>query len=280
MPSSILEKGVVYFFFRGRVNVDEPSGVKDVARSYMVLRPFPNDAKLGHGTLGDDAANARLLALPKKVLPQSGKDRFIAFVEKPAASLDELKEKFLASEDYQTKTVGARHKPAPAPFGEGVYAITTTERESHLAYILTLPEEPGDLQKEMGLQEKGSYIISTRNPSYDAPKNVQLPEGPEYPKKIMDEFGSLRWLPSKPEHLDYTNAQVLLIGESSGLEKALEPLEDDEKQGKEEPKEALEHLKEEDLERMRHLPGDQSASVFADLEIHAKDYPKLRTSFT
>lgn len=89
----------------------------------------------------------------------------------------------------------------------------------------------------------------------------------------------MRWLPSKPEHLDYTNAQILLIGESSGLEEALQPLEDDEKDGKKNPKEALENLEEEDLERMRHLPGDQSASVFADLTIHAKDYPKLKTSF-
>lgn len=97
--------------------------------------------------------------------------------------------------------------------------------------------------------------------------------------RIIDEFRSLRWLPSKPAHLDYVNAQILLIGESSGPDTALEPTEEDEKEGKEEPKEVLEHLEEEDLKRMRHLPGDQSASVFADLTIHAKDYPKLQTTF-
>lgn len=182
MPSSILEKGIIYFFTRGRVNIDEPSGVKDIARSYIMLRPFQKDAGLGEGPIGD-AANARLLALPKKVLPTSGKDRFMTFVEKPSASFDELKKEFLSSEDYETKTAGTRHQPAPAPFGEGVYAITTTGRESHLAYILTLPENPGDLQSEMGLKEKGSFIISTKNPNYESPANAQLPEGPKYPEE-------------------------------------------------------------------------------------------------
>jgi hypothetical protein len=55
--------------------------------------------------------------------------------------------------------------------------------------------------------------------------------------------------------------------------------QDDKEAGKEDPKHALEDLGEEDLDRMRHLPGDQSASIFADLEVHAKDYPKLQTTF-
>lgn len=86
-------------------------------------------------------------------------------------------------------------------------------------------------------------------------------------------------MPSKPEHLNYANAQILLIGESSGIEKATEPQKKDEEEGKEEPMEVLEHLAEEDLDRMRHLPGDQSASVYADLQAHAEDYPKLQTTF-
>ena len=41
IPSSILEKGIIYFFFRGRVGVEDPQGIEDVARSYIVLRPLP-----------------------------------------------------------------------------------------------------------------------------------------------------------------------------------------------------------------------------------------------
>lgn len=84
-------------------------------------------------------------------------------------------------------------------------------------------------------------------------------------------------MPTKPTHLNFDNAQILLIGESSGIGKAVEPQKGEE--GKEEPVEVLEHLEEEDLKRMKHLPGDQSASIFADLEADAKNYPKLQTQF-
>lgn len=182
LPSTILEKGIIYFFFRGRVGIDHPSKVDDIARSYIILRPIPNDAKLGDGPIGD-AGNSRLVAIPKKVLPQSGRDRWIAFVDKSNASFDKLKEEFLAANDYETKTAGTRHSPAATPFGEGVYAITATGRESHLAYMLTLPEKLGEVQNEIGLKEKGSWILSTRNPQYSAPSNTALPEGPDFSKE-------------------------------------------------------------------------------------------------
>jgi hypothetical protein len=104
IPSSILEKGVIYFFFRGRVGVEDPQGIEDIARSYMVLRPLPIGAKLGEGPL-EDFGNARLLALPKKMLPKSGKDRFLMFVEKPNVFIKDLREQF-ASKEYATKNSG------------------------------------------------------------------------------------------------------------------------------------------------------------------------------
>lgn len=180
--SSILEKGIIYFFMRGRVGMDKVKEVNDIARSYILLRPVEKDVKLGAGPIGD-AGTTRLLALPKKVLPMSGKDRFMVFVEKSGASYDEIKKDFLSSSDYETKTAGTRHSPAATPVGEGVYAITTTGRESHLAYILTLPEKLDTVQKELGIKEKGSFILSTKNPNYTSPANAQLPQGPEYPKE-------------------------------------------------------------------------------------------------
>lgn len=153
VPSNVLEKGIIYFFIRGRVGIDTPGEVNDVARSFIILRPISKMAKLGDGPVRD-AGNTRLLALPKKVLPQSGQDRFMMFVEKSSASSEELKEEFLASNDYETKTVGTRHTPAATPVGEGVYVITTTGRESHLAYMLSLPEKLGSAQEELGLKEK------------------------------------------------------------------------------------------------------------------------------
>ena len=181
-PANILEKGIIYFFFRGRVGIDEPTEVGDIARSYIMVRPIQHDAKLGQGPIGD-VGNSRLIALPKKVLPLSGKDRFLAFVEKSHSSFKQLKDEFLSASDYDTKTAGVHHTPAATPLGEGVYCITTTGRESHLAYILTIPSQLGEVQKEIGLRDRGSFIISTRNPAYPPPANTSLPEGPSYPQE-------------------------------------------------------------------------------------------------
>ena len=181
-PSSILEKGIIYFFFRARVNIKDPQDTNDIARSYMVLRPIPHGAKIGDGPIGDDG-NCRLLALPKKVLPLSGKDRFMVFVEKAKTSFKELKDDFMSASDYATKTAGTSHSPAVTPIGEGIYAITTTGRESHLAYILTIPSELDEVQKDIGLRERGSFVTSTKNPEQKGPANASLGKSPEYPKE-------------------------------------------------------------------------------------------------
>ncbi|KAI1443616.1 hypothetical protein F5Y02DRAFT_428573 [Annulohypoxylon stygium] len=277
VPSNILEKGIIYFFIRGRVGIDEPSSVDDIRRSYIVLRPLSKDAKLGEGTI-DDAGNSRLIAIPKKVLPSSGRDRWIAFVEKSHASFQTLKDELISASDYVTKTAGVRHTPAATPVAEGTYAITTTGRESHLAYMITLPDSLGEVQREIGLKEKGSFIVSTRNPQYEAPKGTSLPQGPNYTKEVQDEFRALRWSATQPKHLDFVNTQFLLVGESSGIKKATEP-QNDQKEGQEKPIEELEKLEDEDTHRMKDLRGDDSEAIFADLQARAKDYPKLQTTF-
>lgn len=68
-----------------------------------------------------------------------------------------------------------------------------------------------------------------------------------------------------------------MIGDSSGLKKATEPQKKAE--GDEKPIEELEKLEHEDTQRMEHLKGDDSSSIFADLEVRSKDYPKLQTTF-
>jgi chemotaxis protein histidine kinase CheA len=178
-PSAILEKGIIYFFFRGRIGIDEPSDVNEVARSYIVLRPLPRGAKLEDGPIGEHGNN-RVIALPKKVLPRGPKDRFMAFVEKSKVTIEDIKKDFLSASDYETKTAGTRHSPAATPIGEGVYAITSTGRESNLAYILSIPSELGEVQKDVGLEQKGSFVTSVRNPQYEAPPQARLPEGPKF----------------------------------------------------------------------------------------------------
>ena len=102
--SSILEKGIIYFFFKGRVGVEEPQGIQDVARSYIVLRPISIDSKVETSSL-NDSRHARLLVLPKKMLPKKHGRGFLAFVKTPASSLEDLREE-LSGREYDTKTRG------------------------------------------------------------------------------------------------------------------------------------------------------------------------------
>jgi len=95
--------------------------------------------------------------------------------------------------------------------------------------------------------------------------------------RVQNSFGSLRWQPTTPEHLNYINSQFLLIGESEGIANALEHGEDGKGDGK--PREELEKLEDEDTHRMVALKGDDSAAIFADLGARAGDYPKLETTF-
>ena len=97
----------------------------------------------------------------------------------------------------------------------------------------------------MGINEKGSYVVSVKNPTTPAPGNVSLPKGAEYPQSIMEKFRGLRWIPLEPELLDYENTQILIIGERS-FEKAVEEQEKDAKDvEKETPAEEIEKLEDE-----------------------------------
>ncbi|KAG9243627.1 hypothetical protein BJ878DRAFT_423168 [Calycina marina] len=266
VPSSILEKGIIYFFFRGRVGVDEPQGIEDVARSYIVLRPLPVGAKLGEGPLPDDG-NARILALPKKMLPKSTRDRFLLFVEKTKTSITDLRNQF-SSADYPTKMSGTSHTPSAAPFAEGVYCITSTGRDSHLAYQITHPEI-GEVQKELGVFKKGSYGLSVKNPSAPGPANATLDNPARYPSSLQDKFRDLRWTPLEPEHLEYKHTQILFIGEGFGnFAHAMDELSKDKKdEKKERPEEEIEGLVGEYEKRTEGLEDDP---VFAALGLSGK----------
>lgn len=182
VSSNILEKGIIYFFFRPRVNIDDPHSVNDVARSFFVLRPTPLGAELdeGQGPLNKDA-RCRLLMLPKKKLPTSPKERDMGFVEKAGQTMNDLQENFIASSTYQTATRGERTVEEARPYAEGVYALTSTKRTTHLAYVLTIPSEPGEIQESFGLHRRGSWIVQSKNPKFPGPPFAQLPKEPDYP---------------------------------------------------------------------------------------------------
>ncbi|KAJ4347004.1 uncharacterized protein N0V89_010938 [Didymosphaeria variabile] len=256
IASNILEKGIVYFFTRNRVGIEDSDSV-------------------GQGAL-PDLENNRLLALPKKVFPKSHNDRFMAFVEKANTTIQDLKDNFFKGNEYETKTQGTRRVEPVATVAEGVYFISRTEdRSTHLVYAITIPSELGEVQEDLGLRSQGSFVISVKNPERPGPAYSNLPQGPEFPKEFIEEFRGLAWSEVKPKYLDYANTQILLIGEHT--DKAVEATKKDQKHDKNTPKEELEKLEHEDELRVEHLHGNDS--IFDDLDISRKEYSQVPTTW-
>src|SRR6188472_2055970 len=53
-----------------------------------------------------------------------------------------------------------RKGDAARPVGEGKYAIVKHQNHAELAYILEMPKEPGEAQRELGIEKEASYIVS------------------------------------------------------------------------------------------------------------------------
>ncbi len=192
------------------------------------------------------------------------------------------------------------HVPAATPFACGVYAITSTGRESHLAYHITYPEEMGQVQNELGVRKRGSFICTVKNPKAPGPSNASLQNPAEYPDDIQKKFRNLRWMPLEPELLNFQNTQMLLIGEGQGnFGHALDEMSKDSNDDKKDaPEQMLEQLEAEvsalscilwnaiesrlptplkDHHRVMHLKEDDP--VFADLGLSGKEFSKIQTSW-
>lgn len=211
--TDILETGDLAFFYRPRVEEEDPHGLDDVQRLQLALRP--------HGSGG-----YRLLVVGRKQLPDpaaGGQDRFWGFVDDAGEDAAEV-EAHLAAEDYHTATRGERHQPAARPAGEGVYAIARHGDHTHLAYVLELPEEPGEVQEALGIEPQASYVLAVKNPQAPSPPQAGLSSGQQadLPERLQEVFAGRRWADADPvELLDHPGVELLLTAASEEPEAEL-----------------------------------------------------------
>jgi hypothetical protein len=151
------------------------------------------------------------------------------------------------------------------------------------------------VQKEFGVHNRGSYVVSVKNPKYPGPGNASIKGPAQYPESVAGKFKDLRWIPLEPELLDYDNTQLLLIGEGQGdLGKAVaESSQDQQDERKEAPEEEIAKLEDEvsllneienepklinqDHHRVTALKEDDP--VFADLGLSSKEYSTMQTTW-
>lgn len=204
-----LEQGHIYFFYRPRVEQEQPQGAEDIQRLSMVIHPY-------------DKARYRLLQIGRRRLPdpaQGGQARFWGFVDS-VTSRPEKTEKALQGRTYRTKTRGERHTPAARPAGEGVYRILRHDDHTHLVYALELPRKPDEVQQELNIEQDASYIISIKNPEAGSPRSAVLSEKQQakYPQKLQKVFRGRKFSEcDPPDFLDKPGTELLLIGASEDV---------------------------------------------------------------
>ncbi|KAK9473820.1 uncharacterized protein V1510DRAFT_322565 [Dipodascopsis tothii] len=206
-----IEQGLIYFFFRPKVEHETAQGMADVQRAYVVLRP--TDEAL-HG------ARCRLLLVPRKTFAGAG-GRLLALVQEPAATVAEVRA-HLAASTYETKSLGERHLPPARPICEGVYVLSRTAQgaaRTELSYKITVPAQPSAVERDFAIEHAGRFVVSARNPLNEPPAGMAMAmPAPHYPSALQDKFNNHRWTALTPEHLGYKNTQVLFIATKHGLD--------------------------------------------------------------
>lgn len=169
--AQVLERGELFFFYRPRVGVLTVRALEDVARLYMVIRPRDRDIY-------------RRVIIGRKRFPEIEEHgRHWALVDRVESEPEPIVEEL-------------REQPIARPAGEAVYAIVDHEGHRHLAYLLELPREPGNVQFTLRIEQEASYIVT-----------VTLHDG--------------RLAPLDPALLDVPGTELALIAASVDLRREL-----------------------------------------------------------
>ncbi len=218
----VLEQGDIYFFYRPKKNSQEVKGIEDVRRFFMVtssdINGNNNNKKGSSRSKGDENQFYRLFVIGKKSLPEIRKsearssERYWARVGGIFEDKNDLTKELFSDEFRKGDTA--------RPVGMGKYFIIRHQNHAEIAYTLETPEEPGEAQKELGIEKEASYIISVINPNKPAPSGYPSADGsPEYPEEVLKEFDkneNFVSLINDTQLINYQNAQIILIGAREG----------------------------------------------------------------
>jgi hypothetical protein len=234
--AEVLEKGDIFFFYRPKTKIVDDSSdgdvksIDDIRRFFMVTATTTTAANTENeqqqqfdGTNSktpkeEESQRYRLFVIGKKSLPEirtseaRRSERYWAKVGGIFENPQELTSELLSDE--------FRKGDAARPVGEGKYAIVKHQDHAELAYVLEMPEEPGEAQRELGIEKEASYIVSIINPKVPVPTGYpSSEEPPNYPESILKEFGENENFISLARDLrfiNFQNAQMILVGAREG----------------------------------------------------------------
>ncbi|CAG8524613.1 10734_t:CDS:2 [Ambispora gerdemannii] len=280
MPSNVLEKGHISFFYRPKIAAMHPNNPNEVQRLYIMLiptliRPTLGDKpietvaqKMVKGKKTDEKEEGKLIGKPrllivgKKKLPEvENHARYWTFVDKSFDNLDDIKST-LGMEHYSTKTRGERTLQPCRPLGRGAYSILEHNKHTHLAYVLELPSQPGEVQSAFNIKHEASYIITVKNPEASNPPSAGLTSNKKssYPPELMAKFEGRRFAPLyTTEFLDYEDSELILVGTKEDIKGELGA-----------PGEYLENWADDEAKEIQLL---EDRAIFEELHLEPKDFP-------
>jgi len=157
----------------------------------------------------------RLIRIGKKKLPSIKEhNRYWGVIEESTDDFQKIHAK-LAAQQYTTITRGERKLLQCCPVGQGYYGIMESKQTTHLAYILELPSNPGEVQKTFNIDKEASFFLAVKNPTQNIPlQSSQVVLPPE----IQNTIGVAKWILAIPMNiLNYIGIEIVFIGESNDL---------------------------------------------------------------
>jgi len=234
--AEVLEKGDIFFFYRPKTKIVDDSSDGDVKSIDDIRRFFMVTATTTTAANTENEQQQQFDGTNSKTPKEEESQRYRLFVS-GKESLPEIRtSEARRSERYWAKVGGIFENPqeltsellsdefrrgdAARPVGEGKYAIVKHQDHAELAYVLEMPEEPGEAQRELGIEKEASYIVSIINPKVPVPTGYpSSEEPPNYPESILKEFGENENFISLARDLrfiNFQNAQMILVGAREG----------------------------------------------------------------
>ena len=200
---TILQKGIIYFLYRPKIQTTHVESLQDVQRLYLILKPV------------DDSKYIKIISA-KKQLPYEQDTPHFAVVDLVTSDKNELN-KNIGEEVYYTNTRGKRVQAKVRILGEGKYLIVLHKKHTHLVYQLVEPQVLKKPQKSVKITTEGSLIITVKNPVIKT-KNLGLTAKKKvvFPEKLQNKFNNKKFIPvTSPDFLKYEGTEILLIGQTT-----------------------------------------------------------------
>jgi len=208
----IRESGLIYFFYRRKTKVKKApkevvSDPRLIGRLYILLAPGATD----RNSLESPNTLKRILVAGRKKMPNLDmREKSFCQVKLVTTSIAEIT-RFLGPHIHKDQEI-----PAAQPCGEGVYGFLDCQADAHLAYALTLPQEPGEVQRFFNIEKEGSYILGVH--TEELPRGFRrVGEAVSLLEKPF--FKHRRYIKPTIEHLNTKGTALDLMGLPRKLEK-------------------------------------------------------------